>query len=242
MNTPLPIFKTYAELRRLYKELSAEPRPLYKYPDASVRVAGGHVRRTRIRQTDERLGFQPRIYRDSSGRAHEHVFVEWTYGSLYTPQLSSGIGSLTTEWALCFKIDCDLARQKTGSIESAFAHYVSDAVAARDASVADAREALNAIAEARVGAGGRPRKTNADDLLDRYGRKTPDGSWDLTDETTRWILANADALNQDTSFSWEHYRSQIFAHRVDGVEEIAIFDDRIVLDFGPDHPKKGDRS
>lgn len=81
--------------------------------------------------------------------------------------------------------------------------------------------------------GGRPRKhTNAEDLLDRYAKKTDEGSWDLTDETVTWVLANGSLLNDDTTWTPESYRPAWIARAKGGLIDVNHEGEEFDLDFG----------
>jgi hypothetical protein len=102
------------------------------------------------------------------------------------------------EWALCFKIDCDLARQKTGSIEDAIVHYIQDAVAAN--AIIERRQNLEEIA----GRGRPKKKSNFNDLKERYGDDP---------ETLAWLRQNRQRLNRG-KFSHDDYLDSVFSHAI----------------------------
>lgn len=242
MTSKSPSLSSTEALRQLYQELSAPESPYVKYPNSRKKIAvtltdeaGEETVRTHLGKPADYVEFsrppspavEPAVFVDSAGRKHRHVLEETTYGTLYTPQISSQPQAMTTEWALAFKVDCDLARKKTGSIDAALAEYAA----------ADSMAPKNIAPEAGEpsrGKGGRPKKfTNADDLLVRYGKKTESGGdWDTEDPTTAWILENARELTDDASFAYDGYRDPVMAMRADGIEELAFLEQEFMVDNG----------
>lgn len=128
--------------------------------------------------------------------------------ALYGGTPTATMRQVGTEWALVFKIDCDMAREKYGSIDYAFPHYLnpdnlSDRMKALKAKVEQsvaARAAAPAAPERRQV---RRRKPNSADMLKRYG-KDP--------EAANWINANRAALDEDESFTRDAVGDMVIHH------------------------------
>lgn len=215
------------ELRNLYEELSMKPTPYYKsyirvrYPKKDFH---DHMI-VHLHKDHEELKVSN--YRDAIGIDRTHTFVEINVGTLYTCPTSTADREMNMEWSLIFKIDCDLAKKKTGSIDSALAHYVSDSLiktspAYSTNKLLESRAKLEKnlvgpYAETEEGVkknpGGRPRKfSNSEDLLFKYGTKI-DGQWDTEDLVTAWIIENKETLDASTEFFYDDYRSPVEARR-----------------------------
>lgn len=212
------------ELRNLYEELSLKPVPYYKsyirvrYPKKAFQ---DHMV---VHLHEQHQELNTNHYKDAIGIDRIHRFVEFNVGTLYTCPTSTADREMNMEWSLIFKIDCDLAKKKTGSIDAALAHYVSDSLlktsplystnrllesrAKLEKNLVDPYEEME-----KKNLGGRPRKyTNTEDLLEKYGTKI-DGVWDESDMVTGWILENRDVLDSSTEFFHDEYRSPVEAKR-----------------------------
>jgi hypothetical protein len=231
-------------LRELYKQLADLRRP---YCKSRVRVVS---RRDQYEETvfhedpdvisikkgyHQPLEVTPVEIVDSAGHRHRLTSIEYTVGSLYAP-LASGNRrrGLGLEAALNFKIDCDLAKKKTGSIDDAFADYADDVVD-RNTPFFEAkrrrkkREQYRASkngdpasnGQRKPGPGeedpnaGRPRKTNTEDLVERYGNDP---------EAVAWVLAHSEALDAG-DFAHEDYRPPTEQHATT-IEAFAEFDEK----------------
>jgi hypothetical protein len=218
-----PSFATLDELRQLYEELSAKHCPYYK---SLVRVKlskKSFVTRT-IVHSGPHADLDPKSHRGAVAVEVVSRHGEYTIGTLYTPQVSSCPRKMSPEWAVIFKIDCDLSRKKTGDIGPALAHYVSAAGVERAPEVRRLRQKLQR--EPRKGEG-RPlglKSHPVGDLLLRYGKKKG-GAWDQEDFLTAWILANADALMKNRSFMGEKYREPTLVFASFGLDEIEMEDE-----------------
>lgn len=226
MANMIPASSSIEELRTLYEELSAKREPYYKtliriwYPKKEF------VEETVVHSRKEHVDLSPKNHPGCIRVECISSTTEWTMGGLYCAGVSTQRGVISSEWALIFKIDCDLARQKTGSIDAALVHYINKQTAEEDTPVSERirrdREKLERVRRAREMAaraskewrGGRYKETtNSVDLLQRYGRKSLDGKYDTSDAATAWILANAKTLDEDESFTYDKYRSSVDAHK-----------------------------
>lgn len=222
---PLPIFRSLAGLKTLYEELSAPRLPIITTLVRVVLKSGGsyidRVTHTGSHARLEKKGHRnarrviPLTYENQNGNRKPLEHVEFTEGSLYTPQAVSNMASpsIDYEWALLLKIDADLARQKTGDIMDGLVHYLDDLTVITNPAISARREKLK-----NKGAGGKRRKTNARDLLERYamdeeGKRIPG-------EIANWITANRHKLNDDPTFTHEDYQDQTErrASDIDGFE------------------------
>lgn len=224
-----PTFSSMEALRSLYEELSFNPVPYYK---TLVRVRlpkKAYVERSVVHLRSEHADLSVANWRGAVAVDKVRTFKEINAGALYVPATTGQTAELTPEMALIFKIDCDLARKKTGSIDPALAHYIADSAirtgrAGNPRKIQAEREKLERARDTRrergMDVGGRPRKyTNSQDLLARYGKKKK-GGWDLEDEVTAFILANAETLDASTDFAYDEYRDPVMANRIDGVEDL----------------------
>jgi hypothetical protein len=247
---PNPSFSSRDELRDLYHELaygqvggtSNTPVPYYKsvlkvfFPKKQMDW--------RVETYEREFPAEPRAKSDRGEirAAVSRRFVEFTRGLLYNPQVTTQPRAYSSEWALTFKVDCDLSLRKYGSLDPAIDAYLGDRSAL--AGFRNARPPAPEPEEPRdpdKNLGGRPRKySNAQDLLERYGTKTKDGTWKITDESTLWILAHGSILNDDESFTHDEYRDPVTANVVGGLEDLAIEDEPTLLHFGNDREGGGE--
>lgn len=147
-------------------------------------------------------------YRGSKSITEDRSFVEETCGSLYAPVSALGYRSFDYSWALAFKIDCDLARKKTGSIEDAMAEYISDIAA--DDKIIKRRMVLR-----EASAAGRPGKTNTQDLEERYLQKMTNLSPKERKEIEAFLKKNQKKLDaSEDSFRHEEYKSRTEAYSI----------------------------
>ena len=218
------IINKMEELRNLYEEISMKPAPYYKsyirvkYPRKDFRDY------MIVHLNKDHQDLKLSNYKDAVSIERTHTFVEMNMGTLYTCPTSTAEREMNMEWLLIFKIDCDLSKKKTGSIDSALAHYVSDALLKSSPTYS-----TNRLLETRAkleknivdpyadgekkNLGGRPRKfSNSEDLLEKYGTKIGD-NWDMTDVVTSWIFENKTVLDASTDFFYDDYRSPVEARR-----------------------------
>lgn len=201
-----PETSSIEELRNIYQKLSAPKRTYYK---TLIRV---HLRRGSylawvIHTEPNNVNLTTKGYRnavrvvpeyltDAAGNQIPIRLSSTTEGSLYGPLSSLSMG-MDYESALCFKIDCDLARTKTGNIEDALVHYIQESGVTE--LIAQKKKKL--VYKSKPGPN---KKSNSSDLLDRYGRD---------EETARWIKNNSEKLDEG-NFSHENYKDRIFANSV----------------------------
>lgn len=196
----LPPISSVDILKSAYSELSASRQPYLK----SVIIKDNTEDQIET-YTDE----NHRIKKHKELRRSQKVrdFEEFTCGSLYAPVSTLGYKSFDYEWALCFKVDCDLAREKTGSIEDAMVHYISDL--ASNSKIIKRRSVLNSYR------GGRIRKTNSEDINERYLKRMKRLTPDEKKEIKEWLKKNKEILDaSQDSFQHEDYKSSVSAFSV----------------------------
>jgi hypothetical protein len=225
-----PAFSSMEELRTIYDELSSKPCPYYKSVVRIKLSKRSFVTRTII-HSGAHADLKPESHRGAVGVELIGRHTEMTTGLLYLPQVSSQNIKMSTEWLLIFKIDCDLSRKKTGSVDSALAHYIAPSTSLyRAAHIRRLRHKLD-----RGGMGGRPlgeASKPVGDLLIRYGKKRSDGTWDTEDFSTAWILQNRYQLEHG-GFMGEEYREPTLVRSTFGLDEVERVDeDTIRIDFG----------
>jgi hypothetical protein len=132
--------------------------------------------------------------------------VEKTIGLLYGPQVSTQPQHYGSEWALCFKIDCDLAMKKTGSIDAVLREYLTGSDKRRRVSPTPQYDELTLIKREAGAKGGRPPKPASLELLEKHGRKV-DGVWDRDCALTAWLLDNMTEIDSSEEFTSDEYRS-----------------------------------
>jgi UDP-2,3-diacylglucosamine pyrophosphatase LpxH len=209
----LPDYNSIEQLKQIYNKLAAPVRTHYKTM-VRVYLRHGNYDVSVVHDDENHVGLKKKNYRNAvsvkpimikDGDGQKPLKFQYTTaGSLYAPQSSLSYSGMSYPWALCFKIDCDLARKKTGDIEDAIIHYVSDF------SIPDIkRKKLDALKSKA----GRPRKSNYRDLKDRYGNDP---------EVNKWLRENRKALNRG-NFSYDDYRNQVEQNSV----SISAIDSRI---------------
>ena len=188
-------------LKSLYQELSA---PFQKYYKTilviSWRDGSPDTEEIVIHEEDgvpEKL-LERSHYRGAKSVRIARTFVEETAGSLYVPVSALGYRSFDYSWALAFKCDADIARNKTGFPEDAMVHYISDVAA--DDKILKRRMSLKGLSKA-----GRPRRTNTEDLEDRYLNKMKNLSVEERKEISEFIKKNKKELNA-SSFRHDEYQ------------------------------------
>lgn len=218
------------ELRTIYEELSAKPCPYYKSVVRIKLSKRSFVTRTVV-HSGSHADLKPESHRGAVAVELISRHVEVTNGLLYLPHISSQSCKMSTEWLLIFKIDCDLSRKKTGSVDSALAHYIAPSTSLyRSEPQRRLRRKLD-----RGGMGGRPlgeASKPVGDLLIRYGKKRSDGSWDTDDFSTAWILENRYQLERG-GFMGEEYREPTLVLSTFGLDEVEVVNqDTVRIDFG----------
>jgi hypothetical protein len=198
---PVPNITSLDLLRSLYSELSA---PFVPYFTTIIRI----VWRDGSPDTEESVvhnGIIPASkldrtnYRGAKSVTPVRDFVEETCGSLYAPVSALGYRSFDYGWALAFKLDCDLARKKTGDPMDGAAEYISD-IAANDKIL----KRRNNLKEAKPG--GRPAMTNTDDLEERYLNKMKNLTIEERKEIRAFLKKNQKELDASSdSFMHENY-------------------------------------
>ena len=217
MSKAAPAFKSLKAAKEFYNELSAPPQFIYKtvvkvYPstnrqahafiDVAVHTDPDNLRLSQFQRANPRR-VEPAYFTDEKGRKRLRQKKEFTSGSLYAPQSGhNGPGWVDYEWALCFKIDGDLARRKTGHVEDGLIHYIVDLDPASDKRMRKARKRL---AKVNDSIGGRLPKSNSQDLTERYGRSDP--------EVLDWIKRNSAELD-NADFSHDNYTDMVLRHAV----------------------------
>lgn len=198
----LPNITSLSLLKSLYQELSAPFQNYYKtILVVSWRDGSPDTEEIVIHGKD---GVSPKLlersyYHGAKSVKIDRTFIEQTAGSLYVPVSALGYRSLDYPWALSFKIDCDIARAKTGSTEDAMVHYVGDVAA--DDKIIKRRIILKEKSLA-----GRPAKTNTQDLEERYLGRMKNLTVAERKEIKEFIKKNKKALNSsDDSFRHEGY-------------------------------------
>lgn len=133
MQDNLPIFDSLDKLRQVYQELGAGRhayiksfvRVYYKsggsFVDAVIHDEKGHAKLNKTGYINV-VKVVPELNIDGQ----PYRLVEYTQGALYNPQWNGLRYGLGYEWALCLKIDGDLARKKTGFVEDGLIHYLAD--------------------------------------------------------------------------------------------------------------------
>lgn len=210
-----PGFSSIESLRAFYNEIGAPIRPHYKTVVRVEYVKGGSYT-TAITHTEldhillKKKGHkdakrvvvevqrdaQGNPVLDSDGNTIPMRFVELTSGLLYAPLGSNTVGQLDYEWALCLKIDGDLARAKTGDVVDGLAPYLSELN-----SNGKSAKKISAEPDGR----GAKKKTNTADLLERYKKKYP--------EAEDWIREHEKELDS-ADFSHDKYRDPILRNAV----------------------------
>jgi len=207
---PAPNISSLDLLRSLYNELSANFEFHYK---TIIRISwrdGSPDTEEFIIHRDPEIPeskLDRKNYRGCKNVVPLRTFQEFTSGSLYSPVSALGYRNFSYEWALAFVIDCNLARQKTGNIDDALVHYISD-VAAGDA-IRKRRIILEENSTKR-----RQSKPNSEDLDERYLQKMKNLSVEERKEIKDFIKKNKKKLDSDDSFQHEEYRPKIFRNSV----------------------------
>lgn len=204
----LPPVSSMDLLRSLYQELAA---PFVPYFTTILKIAwrdGSPDTEEAITHQDKQIperALDKQNYSGASNVTPDRQFAEETCGSLYAPVSALGYRSFNYEWALLFKIDCDLARKKTGDIMDGASHYLSD-IAAGD-KIVQRRSVLNNYH------GGRFAKTNTEDLENRYLSKMKNLTKEERKEISAWLRKNKKKLNEsqtgENSFRHEDYEPKV---------------------------------
>ena len=171
--------QSLSALQGVYEELSADAAPYHK---AIARKGSSEL--TII--TDGPL--QP----DSDKIEVLRRFEEETTGALYAPISSAAVANAAYTWSLRFKIDCDLALAKTGSIAPALKEYVGDALPGGSISRRVSSKKPKNDGDNKPDRRGAKRKKNSTDMLERYKNEP---------EALEWIREHASELDADTSFN-----------------------------------------
>ena len=187
-----PEFDSEGALRELYRELSLKD---FRYVKSLIRIVhrdGGEEIRSVI--TTNGKGPDDAVLRQ---------FDERWCGALYAANTSRELRHMGPEWALVFKIDCDRAMVRDGSIDRALATYV------KDAALPQRLRALKRELEQEVrrsgdeDAGPRSRRTKkravSDDLIRRYGHDK---------EASAWIEKNKHLLD-DSEVTHDSYKDPV---------------------------------
>lgn len=212
-------------LKALYSELSAEIRPYYK---TLVRVhlrSGGSYEDTVVHTSEKHAKLGSKGHRGAKNVQELRRFTEYTCGSLYVPLSSLGYRQMDYETALNFKIDCDLARKKTGRIADGAMHYLSGIVAGEG--IMAKRETLGKYkAKSRP-----PTRSNSKDLLERY-TNDPNLSTKDKDEILAWIEVNKEALDDSNNeFKHEAFLEKVLRSSVSISAGPDDLDDESFLDW-----------
>lgn len=195
MPKKLPPFNNLDLLRSIYQEISAPRLPYFKTIILKSYKGSPTPQEETVVHTDpDHIALTKAGHRNVSKVVVSRQFVEETIGSLYAPASVLGYRNLDYENALNFKIDCDLARQKTGDILDGAVHYISEAVT--DDKIVRKRQNLNKR-------GFRP-KPNSRDIEERY-LANPRISDSEKDEIRRWLKKNREKLDNSSNFNRESY-------------------------------------
>lgn len=180
-------------LRALYQELSA---PFVPYFITMLRIAwrdgspDTEIAVTHDYEGVPKAALDKANYRGAKSVTEDRHFVEETCGSLYAPVSTLGYRSFDYSWALAFKIDCDLAREKTGDPLNGAAHYISDIAA--DDKILHRRSILVKGPPSK----GRPSKTNTEDLEERYLKRMKNLTIAERKEITTFLERNRKKLDE----------------------------------------------
>lgn len=219
-NKTLPDFNSIDALKAIYSELSAPVQSYYKSLIRVILKTGSYI--TSFVHTDKNnIKLSPKGWHGAKDVQLIQSFEEFTCGSLYAPVSMLGYRQLDYEWALLLKIDCDLARKKTGDIADGISHYISDIVAGDK--IIRQRAVLEDLAKKR----GRPKKkTNSQDIRERY--ITSKTSKEDIDEIESWLAEHGDEIDGCTDFDRE---TTPFKG--------AIFDKSVSLSSAPENVDEG---
>lgn len=173
----MPEFNSAEALIDFYRELSL-PKMKYKKGVIEIEHSDGEIETQSIIYDD--FGPEPKINRQNYPRTRRagivRTFDESWIGALYNTSPIDMARQIGPELALIFKIDCDLARAKTGSLDPAIDEYAVEGAgrnrlrAARIAMEAEIREASrNESTDKTSRPKRRRRRSNVEDLRRRYG-------------------------------------------------------------------------
>lgn len=186
MGKTLPTFTSLDLLRALYTELSAQVRPYWKTIVRVTLKKGGSYEESVVHTSANHNKLDRKGHRGARNVEAIRTFEETTSGSLYAPVSALGYRQMDYEWALNFKIDCDLARQKSGDIADGAAHYIADIAA--DTHIIKRRQALEEFKPR----GRPPTKLNSKDMEERYSKLLKGSD---KEEALAWIAQNKDRLD-----------------------------------------------
>lgn len=201
----LPTITSLDMLKAFYSELSAARRAYYKTLVRVVLKSGGSYEDAVVHTEERHTRLEKKGHKGAKSVDTIRAFIEFTAGTLYVPMSALGYKQMDYEWALNFKIDCDLARAKTGDISDGAVHYISD-IAAGD-HIIKRREVLSAMAPR----GRPPKKSNYTDIKERYLR-LKNTSQEEKKEIEAWLEVNREALDDPQgSFHHEAYTDKVLA-------------------------------
>lgn len=212
-------------LKALYSELSAPVLPYYKTLVRVHLAKGGSYEDTVVHTSENHAKLVSKGHRGARNVQELRRFTEYTCGSLYAPVSNLGYRQMDYETALNFKIDCDLARKKTGDITDGAVHYIAKLVSG-DGIMARRETLVKYSARSRP-----PAKSNSQDLEERYGNDKSLSTKDK-DDLMAWIEVNREALDDpNNEFKHEAFLEKVLRSAVSISAGPDDLDDESFLDW-----------